>query len=64
MPTSKACKKCRRIIEKGNVCPVCKSTDLTTNWKGFVIVIDPLNSEIAKKLGIKLPGKYALRLGK
>jgi len=64
VPASKACKNCRRIIDKGNVCPVCKSTDLTTNWKGFVIVIDPTNSEIAKKLGIKLPGKYALRLGK
>jgi DNA-directed RNA polymerase subunit E" len=62
--TSKACKNCRRIIEKGNVCPNCQKTELTTNWKGFTIILDPENSEIAKKLEITKPGKYALRLSK
>jgi len=52
------------IIEKGNICPVCKKSDLTTNWKGFTIILDPKNSKIAKKMGIKVPGKYALRLSK
>ena len=64
MAVSKACKNCKRIIEKGTVCPVCHSTDLTSNWKGFVVVIDSENSEIAKKLGVTIPGKYALRLSK
>ncbi|MCD4740213.1 DNA-directed RNA polymerase, subunit E'' [archaeon] len=64
MAVSKACKKCKHIIEKGTVCPVCQNTDLTTNWKGFAIIIDPENSEIAKKLEITVAGKYALRLSK
>lgn len=64
MAASKACKKCKRVIEKGTVCPVCQSTELTTNWKGFTIIVDPATSEIAKKLGVTVPGKYALRLSK
>lgn len=59
----KACKKCRRIVE-GDVCPVCKEANLTASWKGFLLILDPNNSELAKKLDITLPGKYALKLGK
>jgi DNA-directed RNA polymerase subunit E" len=59
----KACKQCRRIIE-GNICPICKESQLTPSWKGLLIVIDPDNSEIAKRFGITIPGKYALNLGK
>ncbi len=59
----KACKKCRRVVE-GNVCPVCRDSQLTSNWKGYVMVINPENSEIAKKLDIKTPGIFALRIGK
>jgi DNA-directed RNA polymerase subunit E" len=59
----KACKKCRRVVE-GNLCPTCKDSQLTSNWKGYVMVINPEDSEIAKKLDIKSPGTYALRLGK
>jgi DNA-directed RNA polymerase subunit E" len=61
--TEKACKQCHRIVE-GDVCPVCKESQLTPSWKGFVVVIDPATSEIAKHLKITTPGKYALRLGK
>lgn len=61
--TEKACKQCRRILE-GEACPICKESQLTSSWKGLVIIMDPNNSEIAKKLGITLPGKYAMRLGK
>lgn len=61
--TGKACKKCRLIVE-GDVCPVCKESDLTGSWKGMTIIFDPEKSEVAKKLDIKVPGKYALRLGK
>ncbi len=59
----KACKTCRRIVE-GDVCPVCKDSELTPNWKGFIIVINPEKSSIAKALEITMPGKYAIRLGK
>ena len=57
----KACKNCRRLTEE-SVCPLCNSHDLSTRWSGLVIIIDPANSEIAKKLDIKAPGEYALRV--
>ena len=55
----KACKKCKRIYENAEVCQECNEK-LTPYWKGVIIVIDPENSEIAKKLGITKPGKYAI----
>lgn len=57
----KACKKCRAIVLKGTVCPVCKSTDLTSSFQGIVVIFDA-ESEIAKKLGITTPGKYAVKV--
>jgi DNA-directed RNA polymerase subunit E" len=57
----KACKNCR-MISAGPVCPNCKSTNLSDDWTGVVIVVDPNNSEIAKKMIIKTPGKYAIRV--
>jgi len=56
----KACKTCRRIV-KGNLCTVCKSNDVTTNWRGIIVVIDA-DSEIAREAGITAPGKYAVRV--
>jgi len=55
------CRNCRRFTTK-QVCPVCKSTNLSTSWKGLVVIIDP-EGEIAKILGIKEPGRYALYVG-
>jgi DNA-directed RNA polymerase subunit E" len=63
----KACRQCRRVIEEDNVktCPVCGSdTQFTTFWRGYVIIMDPEKSEIAQKMGVTAPGKYALRLGR
>jgi len=57
--TEKACKICRRLV-KGNLCPACKSTDLTPSWKGLIVVFDA-NSEIAKEAGITAPGRYAIK---
>ena len=54
----KACKTCKRIV-KGNMCPVCKNTELTRSYQGVVVVFD-LESEIAKKLGITAPDTYAV----
>ncbi|MBN3036907.1 MAG: DNA-directed RNA polymerase subunit E'' [Candidatus Diapherotrites archaeon] len=60
----KACKNCKIVIKKGDVCPLCGKSDLTTNWKGFTYVFDAERSEIAGKLGVNTPGKYALRMSK
>lgn len=60
MVREKACKQCKRIIE-GDICPMCKSTELSRNWRGVVVVMDP-NSEIAKAMGITAPGRYVLEV--
>jgi len=57
----KACRNCKAIVMKGNVCPICKGTDLTSSFQGIVYIFD-VNSEIAKRLGITAPGKYAIKV--
>jgi len=56
----KACKTCRRLV-KGNLCPICKSSAVTTSWKGVIVVFNA-DSEIAKEAAITAPGKYAVRV--
>ena len=54
------------LIEEGDTCPVCKNSQTTTNWKGFVIIFNPEKSEIAKKMGITTlldPCPYFSELG-
>jgi len=59
--TEKACKNCR-YISNGSVCPNCKSTNLSDDWTGLAVIIDPDKSEIAKRMRIKAPGRYAIRV--
>ena len=60
MPREMACRKCK-FITIGKVCPACKSSDLTRDWNGMILVVDPVNSQIAKTLGITEKGKYAIK---
>lgn len=62
MVREKVCAECKRFVE-GKICPACKSANLTRNWQGCVIIIDP-ESEIAKALGITAPGRYAISVSK
>jgi len=55
------CRNCRRFTRE-KICPYCKSTNLSTSWKGLVIILDA-NSELAKALNISEPGRYALYVG-
>lgn len=58
-----ACKKCGFVLEEElEECPICQNKKFTTFWKGSVIVNDPENSEVAKKLNITHKGKFALRI--
>lgn len=59
--TENVCKECHRIIS-GQTCEICGSSALTSDWSGYVVIIDPEQSKIAKKLAVKLPGKYALKV--
>lgn len=57
----KACKKCKILVD-GNTCPICKGNQFIDNWKGRIYIMDAENSEIAKKIGIKVKGEYAIKL--
>jgi len=61
MKRVQACRKCKRLT-KEKMCPFCGSMDLTTSWKGSLIILDT-ESEIAKMLDIKEKGRYALYVG-
>jgi DNA-directed RNA polymerase subunit E" len=41
---------------------MCKGTSLSSDWSGYVVIIDPQDSEIAKNLDITKPGRYALKV--
>ncbi|MCD1294798.1 DNA-directed RNA polymerase subunit E [Methanocella sp. CWC-04] len=57
----KACRDCHSLVE-GPVCPTCQSSILSEDWSGYVVIIDPVKSEIAALMNIKRPGKFALKV--
>ena len=57
----KACKKCKIFVDKSE-CPICKGSNFSTNWQGRINIIDPEKSDIAKKIGIKIKGEYAIKV--
>jgi len=60
-PPFKACRNCHMLVpQNATRCPNCGSQDLTEDWKGVIIVIDPEASVLAKKLKIEKPGRYAV----
>ena len=61
MPKELACKKCKAITV-GKICPLCKSTELSSDWSGIILIFDPDNSLIASTLQISAAYKYALKV--
>ena len=59
--SEKACTNCH-FITKETVCPKCKSTSLSEDFSGIVIMFDPERSAIAKAMKIKENGRYALKV--
>jgi len=59
--SEKACATCHSLT-KENTCPKCKTATLSDDFGGLVIVFDPQNSAIAKAMGIKEKGRYALKV--
>ncbi|HEY3524879.1 MAG TPA: transcription elongation factor subunit Spt4 [Nitrososphaeraceae archaeon] len=56
-----ACKKCRAVTV-GKVCPICKSTELTPDWYGIILIFDANKSKVASLLEIHASHKYALKV--
>ncbi|MCX8149891.1 MAG: transcription elongation factor Spt4 [Candidatus Bathyarchaeota archaeon] len=59
--SEKACNNCH-FITKENVCPKCKSTNLSEDFGGIVVMFDVENSAVAKAMKIKEKGRYALKV--
>lgn len=57
---TKACTRCHRLMDNDR-CAICNIPS-SKNWSGFLIVVNPEKSGIAKELKISLPGEYALRV--
>jgi DNA-directed RNA polymerase subunit E" len=59
--SEKACPNCH-FLTKENICPKCKTTGLSDDFSGLVIVFEPEDSAIAKAMNIKEKGRYALKV--
>ncbi|MEJ2281060.1 MAG: DNA-directed RNA polymerase subunit E'' [Candidatus Bathyarchaeota archaeon] len=61
--TDKACRDCR-IISYGStsICPNCSASNLSDDFSGIVIIIDPEGSSVAQAMKVKEKGHYALRV--
>ncbi|MDK2891194.1 MAG: DNA-directed polymerase subunit [Methanoculleus sp.] len=57
----RVCRECHRVVE-GESCVICGTTNLSEDWAGYVVIIDPEHSEIAKKMNITMAGRYALKV--
>jgi DNA-directed RNA polymerase subunit E" len=44
------------------MCPSCKTSNLSDDFTGLVIIFDPKASTIAKVMKIDKKGRYALRV--
>jgi len=57
----KACSECHFISTEAT-CPNCKSTSLSDDFTGLIIIFDPEGSAIAKAMKATKRGRYALRV--
>lgn len=46
----------------GSELSFCGTGNLSEDWAGYVVIIDPEHSDIAKKMGITVSGRYALKV--
>lgn len=62
MSTKLACRECHYVVRDKEECPMCGSSSLSDDWKGYVVIVDPEDSEIAEKMEVSAKGKYALKV--
>ena len=43
-------------------CQECQGNALTTEWFGYLVIIDSRRSDVAKKMNIEYNGRYALKV--
>ena len=59
---ARACRKCHHVVERGDQCPACKGQNLAEDYSGEVFIINVEASQIASKMKIDKPGRYALKV--
>ena len=47
------CRGCHRVVD-GDSCVMCGSSNLTQDWAGYLVIIDPKHSDIGNISGIHL----------
>ncbi|RXE56651.1 DNA-directed RNA polymerase subunit E'' [Methanoculleus taiwanensis] len=57
----RVCRECHRVVD-GEACVICGTSNLSEDWAGYLVIIDPEHSEIAKKMKITMAGRYALKV--
>ena len=58
-----ACGECHLVLNDGiDQCPRHPSANVSSDWTGYVVIIQPERSEIAERLKVEQPGKYALKV--
>ncbi|MEM4168561.1 MAG: transcription elongation factor subunit Spt4 [Thermoproteota archaeon] len=57
----RACLNCKMISDSPK-CPNCGGEEFTQEWSGEVMIFNPEASSIAKLIGARVPGRYAVRL--
>lgn len=58
-----ACRNCHKVLETDIViCLECQGSALTTEWFGYLVIIDSKHSDVAKKMNIEHNGRYALKV--
>jgi DNA-directed RNA polymerase subunit E" len=58
-----ACGECHLVLNDGvDQCPRHPSAQVSSDWTGYVIIMQPERSEIASRLEVELPGRYALKV--
>jgi DNA-directed RNA polymerase subunit E" len=58
-----ACRTCHKVLDSDKVfCPECSCNALTTEWFGYLVIIDSRHSDVAKKMNLEYNGRYALKV--
>ena len=57
----KVCKKCRIFFE-GEKCPICGESQTANVWRGRLYIANPEKSIVAKRVGLKVKGEYAIKV--
>jgi DNA-directed RNA polymerase subunit E" len=58
-----ACGECNLVLEDGiDQCPRCPTAPVSTDWLGLVVILEPDRSAVARRLGVVIPGNYALKV--